>query len=77
MYKNLYLEENIFTPAEYHSTLLIQDFDPTVKKKKKVLCTCLLSRKPNKSLKEMRSFVGGWRVGGKCHVYRNNSDVWF
>lgn len=35
MYKNLYLEENIFTPAEYHSTLLIQDFDPTVKKKKK------------------------------------------
>ena len=35
MYKNLYLEENIFMPAEYHSTLLIQDFDPTVKKKKK------------------------------------------
>lgn len=34
MYKNLYLEENTFTPAEYHSTLLIQDFDPTVKKKK-------------------------------------------
>lgn len=59
MYKNLYLEENTFTPAEYHSTLLIQDFDPTVKKKKKVLCTCLLSRKPNKSLKEMSSFVEG------------------
>lgn len=37
MYKNLYLEENIFTPAEYHSTLLIQDFDPTVKKKKSSL----------------------------------------
>lgn len=50
MYKNLYLEENIFTHAEYHSRLLIQDFYPAVKKNSLYL-PCLLSRKQNKSLK--------------------------
>lgn len=44
----------MFTNAENHLALLIQDFSCAVKR---ILCTCLLSRKQNNSQK-MNSFFG-------------------
>lgn len=65
MYKNLYLEEHMFTNAKCHSTLQSRTYSML----KKIFLHLPTILETTHSLKRS-SFLGT-----KCYVYRNNSDV--